>query len=73
MRSLLFIVTLTFIGVTIEGQGQMEDEFLWGQFPDGFAWSAATASYQVEGAWETDGKLYSNWRTRWDRVGKVSR
>lgn len=24
-----------------------EDEFLYGQFPEGFAWSAATAAYQV--------------------------
>lgn len=28
---------------------------LYGQFPDDFIWSAATAAYQVEGAWNEDG------------------
>lgn len=34
-----------------------EDEFLYGQFPEGFAWSVATAAYQVEGAWNEDGRF----------------
>lgn len=28
-----------------------EDEFLYGEFPKGFIWSAASASYQVRGLW----------------------
>ncbi|XP_068400101.1 lactase/phlorizin hydrolase [Eschrichtius robustus] len=40
-----------------------EDEFLYGQFPKGFSWSVATASYQVEGAWRADGKGLSIWDT----------
>jgi lactase-phlorizin hydrolase len=34
----------------------MEDEFYYGTFPENFVWSSATASYQVEGAWNEDGK-----------------
>ncbi|XP_047578460.1 lactase/phlorizin hydrolase [Lutra lutra] len=40
-----------------------EDEFLYGHFPEGFIWSAASAAYQIEGAWRADGKGLSIWDT----------
>ncbi|KAL7847469.1 hypothetical protein AOLI_G00221870 [Acnodon oligacanthus] len=37
--------------------------FLYDTFPRGFAWAAGTAAYQVEGAWQKDGKGKSVWDT----------
>lgn len=37
-----------------------DDEFLWDVFPDAFQWGAATAAYQIEGAWDADGNDDNN-------------
>lgn len=41
------------------------------QFPQGFKWGAATASYQIEGAWNEDGRGPSIWDTFAHTPGRV--
>ena len=42
-------------------QDPERDAFLYGVFPEDFMWGAATASYQIEGAWDAHGKGPSIW------------
>jgi beta-glucosidase len=47
----------------------MSDLFL--TFPEGFIWGSATASYQIEGAWNEDGRGLSIWDTFSHTPGKI--
>ncbi|HUI90045.1 MAG TPA: GH1 family beta-glucosidase [Anaerolineales bacterium] len=42
------------------------------KFPKNFVWGAATSAYQIEGAWNADGKGVSIWDTFSHKPGKVA-
>ena len=49
--------TVCFVVFVTTGFAAAQDNFM---FPDGFLLGAATASYQIEGGWDADGKAEFN-------------
>ena len=65
---------LTGAGLALRGRGALAKHLAaeaYAQFPEGFLWGSATAAYQVEGAWNVDGRGESIWDRFAHTPGKV--
>ena len=58
--------------VAVRGAAAQQSAAQAGQFPQGFLWGSATASYQVEGAAKEDGRGVSIWDTFSHTPGNVA-
>ena len=53
----LFAITTSLTICRLVHGSYVDEPLLYDSFPAGFMWAAATAAYQVEGGWNSDGNL----------------
>lgn len=51
-----YLCMLAFVYLSVAHHPK-DDPFLYGTFPRDFFWGTATSAYQIEGAWNVDGRL----------------
>ncbi|XP_035677451.1 lactase-phlorizin hydrolase-like [Branchiostoma floridae] len=68
LGSIYFVATVVktcgnyWVDVQSQSVADLTRDIFWpGTVPDGYLWSTATASYQIEGAWNVNGKGESMW------------
>merc|ERR1712223_2381741 len=57
----IFLFSILLCSIALALAYNPEEELLYDSFPDDFLWGSATAAYQIEGAWNEDGKGPSIW------------
>jgi len=61
MQNIIILLALVAVGASdgriTSKDVKQEDPFLYGVFPDYFRWGFATAAYQIEGGWDSNGML----------------
>merc|ERR1712038_198188 len=60
-QSMVFNILPTLLLASVALAYSPEEPLLFDSFPDDFLWGSATAAYQIEGAWNEDGKGPSIW------------
>lgn len=59
------------VAPSVLARSYFQNPFSRADFGDDFLWGVATAAYQIEGAWNADGKSPSVWDTFTHRRGKI--
>lgn len=71
MASRTVLILSVFAFLSCECVGEAKDELYRGVFPDDFIWGCSSSAYQIEGAWNVDGKGVNIWDTFTHIPGKI--